>query len=99
MSELRCGADVRQVMSTEAEERGARLPHMREIYAQMSSDEYVKILRNRISAQKSRLKRKREEKEMSSMRTVAKRLVSLNESGVLDHEHYQLLKFPEDSQF
>ena len=49
-------------------------PVMKEWYMNMNADDYKKMLRNRISALKSRVKKKEEEKELHALRRMKERL-------------------------
>ena len=74
-------------------------PHMRGVYDGITKNEYAKMLRNRISALKSRIKKKSEERELKMLRTMARRLYLLQRFTLMPVRELELLKIENDAEF
>ena len=81
------------------EEICKRYPHMKGVYDGITKSEYAKMLRNRISALKSRMKKKSEEKELKMLRTMARRLYLLKKYDLMPLREFELLKIENDDEF
>ena len=73
-------------------------PVMKEWYNKMTGEEYKKMLRNRISALKSRVKKKEEEKELYALRRMRQRL-QMGLDTIISQEHYEALQEFDDSSY
>ena len=78
----------------ESEDKMARKlqknPVMKEWYNNMTGEEYKKMLRNRISALKSRVKKKEEEKELYALRRMKQRLL-MGMDTIISKDSYEAL--------
>ena len=74
-------------------------PHMKGVYDGITKSEYAKMLRNRISALKSRIKKKSEERELKMLRTMARRLYLLKRFNLMPVKEFELLKIENDDEF
>ena len=61
---MKQGVPVEEVVKEEREDICKRYPHMKGVYEGITKIGYSKMLRNRISALKSRVKKKSEEQEL-----------------------------------
>ena len=71
---------------------------MKEWYNTMTAEDYKKMLRNRISALKSRVKKKEEEKELYALRRMKDRL-KMCVGLIIQRDQYEALVDSSDSSF
>ena len=76
-----------------------RYPHMRGVYDGITKSDYSKMLRNRVSALKSRIKKKSEERELKILRTMARRLFVMNKYDLMPVREFELLKIEDEDEF
>ena len=96
---MKKGEAVEEVVKQEKNEICKRYPHMKGVYEDITKKEYIKMLRNRISALKSRIKKKSEERELKMLRTMARRLYLLNKYDLFPVKEFELLKIESDDDF
>ena len=63
----------------------------------MSAEDYKKMLRNRISALKSRVKKKEEEKELQSLRRMKQRLLMCLDVIISKENYHAMIDMDDDS--
>lgn len=80
---LKRGESLESVIKEEKEDICRRYPHMKVVYDSLTKPEYAKMIRNRISALKSRIKKKSEERELRMLRTMARRLYLMDKYDLL----------------
>ena len=73
-------------------------PVMKEWYNNMTGEEYKKMLRNRISALKSRVKKKEEEKELYALRRMKQRLL-MGIDTIISRDNFDALQEFDDSSY
>ena len=71
---MRQGVPVTEIIADEKKEVEERFPHLLNMYNGLTRVQYSKIIRNRISALKSRIKKKSEEGELRMLREMVRRL-------------------------
>lgn len=96
---LKRGEPLETVIKEEKEDICRRYPHMKGIYDSLSKPEYVKMIRNRISALKSRIKKKSEERELKMLRTMARRLYLMHKYDLVPQRELELIKIENDDEF
>ena len=99
IEKLKGGMDVASIWESEDKmaQKLHKNPVMKEWYNKMTGEEYKKMLRNRISALKSRVKKKEEEKELYALRRMKQRLL-LGVDTIISQEHLEaLLEFDDGS--
>lgn len=99
LRKMRQGLPVSEVVQDEMEEVCKRLPHMKGVYEGLTRRSYAKMLRNRVSALKSRIKKKSEERELKMLRTMARRLFLLQRFSLMPPREFELLKIENDEEF
>ena len=99
INRMKKGEPVEEVVKEEKNEICKRYPHMKGIYDSITKGEYIKMLRNRISALKSRIKKKSEERELKMLRTMARRLYLLKKYDLVPVREFELLKIENDDEF
>ena len=72
---------------------------MRGVYLGITKNEYARMLKNRISALKTRIRRKNEERELKMLRTMARRLYLLHRFDLMPKREFELLKTENDHEF
>ena len=90
---------VGEVVKEEMDKICKKNPHMKGVYDGITKSEYAKMLRNRISALKSRIKKKSEERELKMLRTMARRLYLLKRFNLMPVKEFELLKIENDDEF
>lgn len=96
---MKQGVAVGEVVKEEKDEVCKRYPHMRGVYEGITKNEYAKMLRNRISALKSRVKKKSEERELKMLRIMARRIFMLKKYELMPVKEFELLKIENDDEF
>ena len=96
---MKQGIPAKEVAADEIKEVCERYPHMKGIYDDLTKKSYTKMLRNRISALKSRTKKKAEERELTTLREMARRIFLLKKCDVLSERVYELLLLENDDDF
>lgn len=96
---MKQGVPAKEIAVDEIKEVCEKYPHMRGIYDDLTKKSYTKMLRNRISALKSRTKKKAEELELTTLREMARRIYLLQKNEVLSERVYELLKIESDDDF
>ena len=100
IEKLKGGMDVSSIW--ESEDKMARKlqknPVMKEWYNNMTGEEYKKMLRNRISALKSRVKKKEEEKELYALRRMKQRLL-MGIDTIISRDNFDALQEFDDSSY
>ena len=84
------------VVREEAIQICKRHMHMKEFYDTIGKKGYIKMLRNRISALKARIKRKSEERELTILRTRARRLHQMPSPSLIPPHLMDVIKIDED---
>lgn len=99
LKRMKQGVPVAEVVREEMDEVCEKYPHMHGVYDGISRFEYAKMLRNRISALNSRVKKKSEERELQSLREIARRLFLFKKYDLLPARELELLKIENDDEF
>ena len=100
IEKLKGGMDVSSIWESE-DKMASKLnknPVMKEWYNKMTGEEYKKMLRNRISALKSRVKKKEEEKELYALRRMKQRLL-IGMDTIISRDNYEALQEFDDSSY
>lgn len=88
IKQMKQGVAVNQVVEEEMEDVCKRYPYMRSFYQHITRYTYAKMLRNRISALKSRMKKKGESEQLDVLREMARRLFLLKKYNLLPEKDY-----------
>ena len=100
IEKLKGGKDVSSIWEGEdrIQKKLDKNPVMKEWYNTMTAEDYKKMLRNRISALKSRVKKKEEEKELYALRRMKDRL-KMCVGLIIQRDQYEALVDSSDSSF
>ena len=90
---------LEEVVREEKETVLPKYPHLQAVYDRLTRTTYQKMLRNRMQALKSRLKKKSEDRELESLRELARRVFQLNKHDHLPKETFELLRLDSDQDF
>jgi len=96
---MKLGMSVQEVAADEIAEVCQKLPHMKGLYENLTPNNYAKMLRNRISALKSRIKMKAEKSELAMLREMARRVFLLKKYDLLTPKEYELLRIDNEDDF
>ena len=96
---MRQGIPAKEVAADEMRAVCKRFPHLKGVYDNLTKKSYMKMMRNRISALKSRIKKKAEERELTMLREMARRVFLLQKYELLTEKELELLRIDSDDHF